>query len=221
MLASRYYKVHLPVKNPRPVATTGASGQTRDGLAMPRDDDFSLIQRVVAKDRQAFEKLYRRYYQRLFGYLHKLLKHKELVEETVNDVMLVVWKDAARFSHKSRLSTWIFGIAYHKALKALEKTAEKPLDRAPSSQAWDERDNPEAAIFQQEASNALVQAVQALSPEHRAVVELTFYSGFAYHEIAAIVGCPVNTVKTRMFYARKRLGELLSGSAHERLEERQ
>lgn len=221
MLASRYYKVHLPVKHPRPVATAGDPGQTQDVWTMPRDDDFSLIQRVAAKDRQAFEKLYRRYYQRLFGYLRKLLKHQELVEETVNDVMLVVWKDAARFSHKSRLSTWIFGIAYHKALKALEKTAEKPLDMLPSSPAWDDRDNPEAAISQQEASHALVQAVQALSPEHRAVVELTFYSGFAYHEIAAIVGCPVNTVKTRMFYARKRLGELLSGAAHERLEERQ
>jgi RNA polymerase sigma factor (sigma-70 family) len=178
---------------------------------MPHEEDFSLIRRVVAKDRQAFEGLYQQYYPRLMGYVGKLLGRRELAGDVVHEVMMVVWNEAARFRYTSRLSTWLFGIAYHKALKAQAKTAEKPLDRLPAPTALDQAD-PVDALTRQETHNALVHAVRALSPEQRAVVELTFYHDCSYREIAAIVGCPVNTVKTRMLYARKRLAQLLSES---------
>lgn len=177
--------------------------------AMRQDDDLALIQRVVAQDRQAFETLYQRYYQSLYGYLIKMLHRPELVEEVLNDVMLVVWKDAARFSHKSRLSTWIFGIAYNKGLKAFQKASRQspsPPERPPVAT---NSDSPEQALMQQETRAALTQALQALSPEHRSVVEFAFYHGFSYSEIAEMMECPVNTVKTRMFHARRRLGQLL------------
>ncbi|HEY7492915.1 MAG TPA: sigma-70 family RNA polymerase sigma factor [Candidatus Tectomicrobia bacterium] len=179
---------------------------------MPYDEDFSLIRRVAAKDRQAFECLYQQYYSRLMGYVGKLLSRRELAEDVVHEVMMVVWNDSARFRYTSRLSTWLFGIAYHKALKAQARTAEKPLDRPPVAPTSLDQEDPADAVTRQETHKALVHAIQALSPEQRAVVELTFYHDRSYQEIAAIVGCPVNTVKTRMLYARKRLAQLLSAS---------
>ena len=187
--------------------------------SMRQDDDLALIQRVVAQDRQAFETLYQRYYQSLYGYLLKMLHRPELVEEVLNDVMLVVWKDAARFSYQSRLSTWIFGIAYNKALKAFQK-ASRPLPVPPSPPSGDtDSDSPEQAVMRQETRAALAQALQALSPEHRSVVEFAFYHGFSYPEIAEMMECPVNTVKTRMFHARRRLGQLLVQHESPRREE--
>src|SRR5260370_41582724 len=86
---------------------------------MGRDDELSLLHRIAGKDRGAFEELYTLYYRRLFSYLFKLTRRAEMVEEVLNDVMLVIWKNAASFDGRSRPSTWIFGIAYHKAMKAL------------------------------------------------------------------------------------------------------
>jgi DNA-directed RNA polymerase specialized sigma24 family protein len=97
------------------------------------DDDHALIRRVAAKDRQAFETLYYRYAERLSRYLSKLIRQRELVEEALNDTMLVVWQNAARFNHTSRLSTWMFGIAHHKALKALARPSSNATDVPPAT----------------------------------------------------------------------------------------
>ncbi|HVT17547.1 MAG TPA: sigma-70 family RNA polymerase sigma factor [Thermoanaerobaculia bacterium] len=177
------------------------------------DDESSLLRRVAAKDRKAFETLYSLYYRRLFSYIFKLTRRAELVEEALNDVMLVVWTKAASFDGRSRLSTWIFGIAYHKALKAL---AHRPPETA-ASQAAPEREpsepvaseGPESLIVRRELASTVGKALAALSPEQRAVVELTYYYELSYQEIAEIVDCPVNTVKTRMFHARRRLRQIL------------
>jgi RNA polymerase sigma-70 factor (ECF subfamily) len=139
----------------------------------------------------------------------KFLSCRELAEEVLNDVMLVVWREAARFRYQSRVSTWIFGIAYHKAWKARAKTAVPLRDTPLLADASPDQEDPEDALIRQETHAALGHAVQALSPEQRAVVELTFYHGFSYREIAEIISCPVNTVKTRMRYARAHLARLL------------
>jgi RNA polymerase sigma-70 factor (ECF subfamily) len=178
---------------------------------MPHDDDAELMRRVVAQDRQAFETLYQRYYARLFGYVVKFLKHRELVEEVVNDVMFIVWTNAARFNRTSRLSSWIFGIAHNRVLKALGNVTPAPPELTPETLGLHAADNPERTMQQQDLRRTLTQALAALSPEHRAVIELTFYHGLSYQEIAEIVDCPVNTVKTRMFHARRRLETLLPG----------
>jgi RNA polymerase sigma factor (sigma-70 family) len=179
---------------------------------MPEDDDLILIRRVAAKDRQAFETLYRRYAPRLYRYLSKLIRQRELVEEVLDDAMLVVWQSASRFNYTSRLSTWIFGIAHHKALKALARSSNKPPD-APlaTPEEWIDREGPEGAMTRRELGSTLARALESLSPEQRAVVELTFYHERSYQEIAEITGCPVNTVKTRMFHARRHLAQLLAG----------
>jgi len=186
------------------------------------EDDAALLRRVATRDRRAFEALYHLYYRRLFGYLLKLTRRADLVEEVLNDVMLAIWKGAAGFDGRSRPSTWIFGIAYHKALKALARRSRQ----LPESQRWNrdepfessgpagpaepvERDEPESLLARRELTGAVGRALGELSPEQRAAVELTYYYGLSYPEIAEIVGCPVNTVKTRMFHARRRLRELL------------
>ena len=190
--------------------TAPRAAQSAPGpAALPPDEDLALIRRVAAKDREAFAQLYQRYYPRLLGYVGNLLGRRELAEEVVHEVMLVVWQDAARFRQTARLSTWLFGIAYYQALKARAKTAEPPGDRAPMAPpALDDAD-PADALIRQETRTALGHALDALSPAQRAVVELAFYHDYSYRDIAALVGCPVNTVKTRMLYARKHLAQLL------------
>ncbi|MDP9121517.1 MAG: sigma-70 family RNA polymerase sigma factor [Acidobacteriota bacterium] len=179
---------------------------------MPAESDISLLRRVAAKDRKAFEALYHLYYQRIFGYVWKLARRAELVEEVVNDVMLVIWEKAASFDARAQVSTWIFGIAYHKALKALARQSRN--ERDPETEHREQRqpmagEAPDNLMVRRELASTLGKALLALSPEHRAVVELTYFYELSYQEIAEIVGCPVNTVKTRMFHARRRLRELL------------
>jgi RNA polymerase sigma factor (sigma-70 family) len=126
----------------------------------------------------------------------------------LDDVMVVIWKSSTKFNFTSRLSTWIFGIAHNMALKAFRKYAAEPagLPSAPE-EAIDEGAT-DAPALRDELRAAVARAVQTLPPDQRAVVELTFYHGHSYQEIAEIVGSPVNTIKTRMFYARQRLAPI-------------
>jgi RNA polymerase sigma factor (sigma-70 family) len=182
---------------------------------MATDSEIQLLRRVGARDRKAFEALYHAYYRRLFAYLLKVMRRADLVEEVLNDVMLAIWKGAAGFDGRSRPSTWIFGIAYHKALKALARRSSRTLetmesadpDRGPAEPV--DAEEPESLLARRELATVLGQALRALPAEQRTVVELTYYYGLPYQEIAEIMGCPVNTVKTRMFHARRRLRELL------------
>jgi RNA polymerase sigma factor (sigma-70 family) len=175
------------------------------------EDDCRLLRRVAAKDRQAFEILYHRYAPRLYRYLSRLIRQRELIEEVLDDVMLVVWQHASRYNHTSRLSTWMFGIAYHKALKALARAANQARD-VPLAMPddWIDREGPDGALMRQELHRTLARALETLPPELRAVVELTYYEECSYQEIAEITGCPLNTVKTRMFHARRRLAQVLA-----------
>jgi RNA polymerase sigma-70 factor (ECF subfamily) len=201
-----------------PVSSLSSSA---DPTPLLEEDDLALIRRITAKDRQAFETLYYRYSPRLGRYLMRLLEKRELVEEVINDVMLVVWQNAACFDPATaRLSSWLFGITHNKALKALAQTsrqAELPQDDSAGGEP-DESiddppapDDPERTAMQHDLGRVLAWALETLSPEHRAVVELTFYEDYSYQEIATIIGCPVNTVKTRMFHVRRRLAQVLAG----------
>jgi RNA polymerase sigma-70 factor (ECF subfamily) len=173
-------------------------------------DDTALLRSVALQDRQAFEDLYRRYYPRLYRYLLRLVRRDEMVAEIVNDVMMVVWQKAGSFEERSQPSTWILGIAYRKGVKAIRHLANQPPTVSPETAASFE--DPEPARRQADLETAMVlqSVLEGLSPEQRAVVELTFHYGYSYREIAQITGVPVNTVKTRMFYARKRLKEAWS-----------
>ena len=183
----------------------------RRGSGAPStEDEAALLRQVSERDRRAFELLYRVYYRRLTRFLAQVTRRPQLVDEIVNDTTLVVWRKAATFNHASRVSTWIFAIAYRKALKALRRAAEPPPPPWDGDSGWS--DGPETELIARESRNRLRRALDGLSADQRAVVELTYFHGYAYREIAQIVGCPVDTVKTRMFHARRKLKVLLDGN---------
>jgi RNA polymerase sigma factor (sigma-70 family) len=177
-------------------------------------DEIALIRQVAGGDATAFETLFRRYYPRLRRFLERMTRRPQLVDEIVNDTMLVVWRKADTFNLRSRLSTWIIGIALRRGLKALERV-DDAIDFDPDAAASPTESGPEGNLLRQELRTRLSQALMSLSPEQRTVIELTYYEGCTYREIAAIVGCPVDTVKTRMFYARRRLKSLLAERGEE------
>lgn len=188
-------------------------------------EDRGLLERVAAaRDLVAFEQLYARFRPRFAAFLARLIRDPATVEEVYNDVMLLVWNKAASYQGGARVSTWIFAIGYRRALKALavsrRHASSPPLLAAEAPDAIEQEHADalsvqqsqaamETLIEQAEQRNRLEVALRALSDEQRMVVELSYFSDYNYEEIAGIVNCPVNTVKTRMFYARRRLRDLL------------
>ena len=179
------------------------------------EDEAALVRRVAGGDVEAFEAIYRRYRRRIARFAARQTRHPDMIEEVVNDTMVVVWQKAGRFRGRSRLSTWILGIAYRITLKRLRESsrraraeAELPHEAQPSGV-----EGPEALLSRRQRQERIRQALLRLSPKHRAVIELTFFEGLSYREIAEIVGCPHNTVKTRMFHARRHLKQVLEARA--------
>ena len=185
-----------------------AEGRERRGPATL--DEVELINRVAAKDGTAFETLYRGYYPRLRRFIERVTRRPQIVDEVVDDTMLVVWRKASTYNLRSGVSTWIFGIALRRALKAL-KGVDAPVEFDPEQCAAQGAAGPEGLLQQQEMRASIVRALGFLSSEHRAVVELCYFEGRSCAEIAAIMQCPVNTVKTRMFHARRRLRAVMAG----------
>ncbi len=193
-------------------------------------DDLELMRAVARQDRQAFKVLYDRYAPRIGRYLMKLLKQPQRVDEAVNDTMLAVWQNASRFDPaQGRLLTWLLGIAHHKGLKGLRGakrfSAEVSLDTSPPAGLDDREEHndtplaiaphtPERTVLGWELGQALGQALDRLPLEQRVVIELAFGEDRSYAEIAAILDCPLNTVKTRVFHARKKLAQLLAQCGH-------
>jgi RNA polymerase sigma-70 factor (ECF subfamily) len=174
--------------------------------------ELELLASIKRGQRAEFETLYRLYHPRLWRFLVHMLRHGDLVEEVLNDTLMVVWQRADSFDGRSKLSTWVFGIAYRKALKALSRQ-DLPVDADEAEEPADPGPGPEQQLGLAQLRVRLAEALAELSPEHRAVVELCYFHDMAYGEIAEVVGCPPETVKTRMFYARRRLRLLLDDLA--------
>jgi RNA polymerase sigma-70 factor (ECF subfamily) len=172
--------------------------------------DVELLERVKARDMGAFERLYRIYQPRLARFVTNLVHRPELVEEVLDDTMMAVWNTAGNFRGASRVSTWIFGIAYRQAMKARRRW-DMPVEQEPDLEQASDDDGPDELLHQSRRHVALKSAMEALTADHRAVLDLTYFHGMGYREIAEIVGCPVDTVKTRMFHARRRLKKVLAG----------
>jgi RNA polymerase sigma-70 factor (ECF subfamily) len=128
----------------------------------------------------------------------------------LDDTMMVVWQSAGSFRGSSKASTWIFAIAYRKARKALARWPQPAEDPQSDNRATTDR-GPDEELGQQQLRAALLRAMDQLSIDHRAVVDLTYFHDMGYREIAQIIDCPVDTVKTRMFHARRRLKQAMSG----------
>ncbi len=173
------------------------------------DPDADLIRRIGAGDQQAFEQLYNRYYHYLFRFIYRVTHRLESTEEIINDVMLVVWEKAANLELTSRASTWILSIAYRKSLKLLDQYRANYADVSIQDIEHDLPSDDEATMKQLELTDWVLVALESLSREQRAVVELAYFHGMPYSDIAHMMGCPESTVKTRMFHARKKLRSVL------------
>lgn len=177
----------------------------------PQTPDVELIAAVVRQDEAAFRALYMRYYERLRQFIYKVVRRPDLVEEVLNDTFFTVWNKAGNFGGYSSVSTWIFGIAYNKCLKALERT-ERWQTRYFAMDQEEEfsRDySPDEVADDARLHRRVHHSLKQLSPEQRMVFELTHFLGYSYSEIAAVADCSINTVKTRMFHARRKLQALL------------
>ncbi|WP_010544075.1 RNA polymerase sigma factor [Sphingomonas elodea] len=184
--------------------------QDRQPPMSMHEEEMGLVVAVRARDLRAFEQLYRRYQPRLARFVGTLVRRPPLVEEVVNDTLMVLWQKASDFTGASRLSTWLFAIAYRKAVRARVRD-EEPPDDAGLAELPDTAAAVDAALSQDRTRHALRRAMAGLSAEHRAVVDLTYFHEIGYREIAEILGCPVDTVKTRMFHARRHLRRAMAG----------
>jgi RNA polymerase sigma-70 factor, ECF subfamily len=168
-------------------------------------EELQLLRQVAAHEPQAFDALYQRYAPALRRFLHRRLPHPDLVDDVCHDVLLVAWQQAGRFQPKARLSTWLCGIAQHRAQKAWQRVTRQHTATRPTSPAGDAAADPEGLLLHQEQHQDLARAVAQLPPELRVVVEAAYYQAASYEAIATRLGCPIGTVQTRLFRARRRL----------------
>jgi RNA polymerase sigma-70 factor (ECF subfamily) len=169
--------------------------------------DPDLLAAVAGSDAAAFERLYQLYEKRVYQYVCTIIYDPSLAEEVVVDAMMAVWRGAGSFSRSSRVSTWIFGIARHKALDALRRTGrhrqDVPLDEA--LELPHARESPAESVNRKQVTSLTQQALRTLSREHQEILRLVFYEELPYEEIAVLLSIPTNTVKTRVHYAKQRL----------------
>jgi RNA polymerase sigma-70 factor (ECF subfamily) len=168
--------------------------------------DRHLLDKVAAGDREALRQLYLIYHRRLGSFLQRFTRRQDLVDEVINDTLYVVWCKAGEFRGDSRLSTWIMGIAYRRALKTLRRRGHQLVQSVPID---DERLAAPDELGAAEIGEWVALAMRHLSTDQRLTLELAYGLGHSCEEIAEIMDCPVNTVKTRMFHARGKLRTLL------------
>jgi RNA polymerase sigma-70 factor (ECF subfamily) len=183
---------------------------------MQTTPDDVLIGRIAGGDRLAMQVLFGRHHVRLYRFLLGLVRNEAAAEDLMSEVFLDVWRQAGRFEGRAAVSTWLLAIARFKALSVLRSRPEGELDDATAAAIEDPADDPGVALQKKDKGAILRQCLEALSAEHREIVDLVYYHEKSVEEVAAIVGIPEGTVKTRMFHARKKLAELLKARGVER-----
>ncbi|MEJ2153834.1 MAG: sigma-70 family RNA polymerase sigma factor [Desulfobacteraceae bacterium] len=172
-----------------------------------KSDDvlLPLLTACAAKDEEAFRRLYDETHKRIFFFAHRIVGDRDMAEDVVAETYMAVWKSAGAFKGRSKVLTWIFGIARNLSMNALKKIRfdvsiddchQLSTDGGLNSKNHDRKE-------------VISKGLLKVSAKHREVLDLVFYQGFNYNEIAAILNVPENTVKTRVFYAKKALHETL------------
>lgn len=191
-------------------ATLTAIPETTDD---PSVDDVDLLKEVAAGDKAAFEALYRCYYRRVSQFVYRFTPDRQLGEEIVDDTMLAVWRSAASFAGRSKVSTWILGIAYRRTMKSLSRekkhrSADHDETILERQQDTDATRDPLEMVAANTMQHQLGEFVGKLNIDQQVALQLTAL-GHSYPEISVIVDCPANTVKTRVFKARRKLKEYM------------
>ncbi len=184
--------------------------------ASPATSDEVLIGRIANGDRLAMQVLFARHHVRVFRFVLRLVRDEASAEDLISEVFLDVWRQAGKFEGRAAVSTWLLAIARFKALSMLRRKPEEELDEEKAEAIEDGADTPDVALEKKEKSEVIRGCLTSLSAEHREIIDLVYYHEKSVEEVAEIVGIPEATVKTRMFYARKKLAELLKAQGIER-----
>ncbi|MEO1551168.1 MAG: sigma-70 family RNA polymerase sigma factor [Pseudomonadota bacterium] len=171
------------------------------------DPDQPLLARIATGDRAAFSALHARHATRVFRFLMGLTRAEPLAEDLTNETFIEVWRKAGSFQGRAKVGTWILTIARNKALSQFRKRAEEPWDADAAAELADDGDTGEIALAKQDKADKMRACIAALPPAMREVVDLVYYQEKSVADCAEILGIPQNTVKTRMFHARKKLGD--------------
>ena len=189
---------------------------THARASVPETTDEALITAIANGDKRAMQVLYGRHNVRVYRFIVRLTGNTSTAEDLVSEVFLDVWRQAGKFEGRSAVSTWLLAITRFKALSALRKRKDAELDDEAAAAIEDPSDDPEVSAQKKDTGKVLRQCLAALTPDHREIIDLVYYHEKSVEEVAEIVGIPENTVKTRMFYARKKLAELLKAAGVER-----
>ena len=175
---------------------------------MSSSTDNELLERIARADRGALRLLFERYHVPIHRFIQRRVEREMIAEELTNEVFLEAWRQAGRFRGRASVATWLYAIARNKACGALRRKGEWPLEETRERRVADSGDTPEVVAQKADKARWLRRAVGQLSPEQREVIDLTYYHRLSLAEIAQVVGIPVNTVKTRLFHARRKLRRL-------------
>jgi RNA polymerase sigma-70 factor (ECF subfamily) len=178
--------------------------------------DSSLVSRIAQGDKAAMRALFMAHHVRVYRFMLRLLGNEALAEDVTSEVFLDVWCQAARFEGRSTVSTWMLAIGRYKALSARQRRREEQLDEMEAEAIEDPADDPEAVVQRKDRGRTLRQCIAELSIEHREIVDLVYYHEKSVEQVATILGIPTNTVKTRMYYARRRLSHRLKEAGIDR-----
>ena len=177
--------------------------------AVQDSSDEALIALIAKGDKRAMQVLYARHNVRVYRFILRLTGNPSLAEDLVSEVFLDAWRQADTFESKSQVSTWLLAIARYKALSALRRRTDEHLDEQMAASIEDTADNPETVVGNRNRNSIIQKCLIQLSAAHREVIDLVYYHEKSVEEVAQIVGVPAATVKTRMFYARSKMADLL------------
>lgn len=171
------------------------------------NSDEALIAKIASGNRLAMQVLFARHHARIYRFALRLIGSESVAEDITSEVFLGVWRQAHRFEARSAVTTWLLAIARYKALAELRRRPEASDEG--TVDASDPADDPEATFAVKHRGEILRNCLTRLSPRHREIIDLVYYHEKSVQEAADILGVPGNTVKTRMFHARKKLSQLL------------
>lgn len=190
---------------------------SQPAASTPRLSDEALVVRIAAGDAAAMRALFQRHHDRVFRLAYRIGRDTTLAEDLVSEVFLEIWRHAGRFEGRSAVATWMLAITKYKALSRIRRRREQEtLDIDAAADLADPGRDPEAELARRQGAIAIRNCIDALTPEHRNIIDLIYYRGRSVKDVARLTGVPESTAKTRMFYARKRLSELLRRSGFDR-----
>ena len=183
---------------------------------MASGEDVDLLNRIARIDQGAVSALYGRYNVRLYRFILRRVRNEAVAEELTNEVFMEIWRNASKFEGRSSPSSWIYAIAHNKSISMLRKRREEGLDDGLAAKIEDTEDTPEVSAQKVDKAGAIRRAMDKLTDAHREVIDLVYYHEKSIREVSDIVGVSPNTVKTRMFHARKNLSEIMRDAGLDR-----